>query len=86
MGAGALRRLAAPRPVDVVVAPDGTPHAVVVDGRRRAVIAVREDWLVQDRWWTDRPVDRHYFDLVLEPGRAAVVYRDLREGGWLSHG
>ena len=86
MGVGALRRLATARPVDVVVAPDGTPHALLVDGRRRGVVAVREDWLVQDRWWTDQPVDRHYFELVLEPGRVALVYRDLREDRWLSHG
>jgi len=86
MARGPLRALALPRPVDVVVAPDGAPHAVLVEGRRRAVVAVREDWLVQDRWWTDQPVDRHYFELVLEPGRAAVVYRDLRSGRWLGHG
>jgi hypothetical protein len=70
----------------VVVAPDGTPHALLVDGRRRGVVAVREDWLVQDRWWTDQPVDRHYFELVVEPGRVALVYRDLRTDRWLSHG
>ena len=86
MGAGPLRRLGEVRPADVVVAPDGTPHALLVDGRRRGVVAVREDWLVQDRWWTDQPVDRHYFELVVEPGRVALVYRDLRANRWLSHG
>lgn len=86
MGAGSLRRLAEARPADVVVAPDGTPHALLIDGRRRGVVAVREDWLVQDRWWTDQPVDRHYFELVVEPGRIALVFHDLREGRWLSHG
>ncbi len=85
MGAGSLRRLAAARPVDVVVAPDGTPHALLVDGRRRGVVAVREDWLVQDRWWTDEPVDRHYFDLLLEPGRPLVVFQESRTGGWFAH-
>ena len=46
---------------------------------------VRDEWLVQDRWWTDRPVDRHYFELVLDPGRVAVVFRDVRAGGWFAH-
>lgn len=77
------RQFAPPRPVEVVASPAGLPHAVVLDGRRRAVVAVREDWLVQDRWWTDGPLDRHYFELVLEPGRVALVYRDLRTGEWL---
>jgi hypothetical protein len=49
------------------------------------VAGVREDWLVQDRWWTDEPVDRHYFDLLLEPGRPMVVYREAASGGWFTH-
>ena len=46
---------------------------------------MREDWLVQDRWWTDEPVDRHYFDLLLEPGRPMVVYREASSGEWFTH-
>jgi hypothetical protein len=68
----------------VIAAPGGAPHAVVLGGRRRAVAAVREDWLVQDRWWTGDPVDRHYFELLLEGGRVLVVYREAR-GGWRTH-
>ncbi len=81
----ALRPLAGPRPVHVITAPGGLPHAVVLDGRRRLVAAVREDWLVQDRWWTEEPVDRHYFDLLLEPGRPLVVYREAAGGEWFRH-
>ena len=55
-------------------APRGTRVGV---GRRRmrrsavegvAVEAVREEWLVEDRWWTPRPLRRHYFELVLADG------------------
>jgi hypothetical protein len=80
-----LRTLGAPRPAAVEAGSDGAPRAVVLRGRRRRVAAVRDEWLVQDRWWTDRPVDRHYFELVLDPGRVAVVYRDIRAGGWFAH-
>jgi hypothetical protein len=69
----------------MVTAPDGTPHATILDGRRRRVLAVRDDWLVQDLWWTDRPVDRHYYELVLEPGRLAVAYREAPDGTWFIH-
>jgi len=68
-----------------VVSPTGLPHAVASDGRRRPVIAVRDDWLVQDRWWTDAPVDRHYFELVIEPGRRILVFQDMRSGRWFTH-
>ena len=47
--------------------PAGAPLAV--DGV--AVEAVREEWLVEDRWWTPRPLRRHYFELALADGRAA---------------
>ena len=72
------RRLADPRPVRVEAAAGGRPLAV--DGR--AVDAVRESWLVEDRWWTDRPVRRRYWEVVTADGRDVVVFRELEEGGW----
>lgn len=85
MGARSLRALASPVPARVIAGPSGVPHAVVAQGRRRMVTAILEDWLVQDRWWTDDPVDRHYFELLVEPGRRAVVFRDERRDRWLTH-
>lgn len=67
----------APRPIPVV-AQDGRP--LRVDGR--PVDSVREQWLVEDRWWTGAPLRRHYLELVLDGGRCAVVYRDLETGRW----
>jgi len=84
MGTRALRGLAATRPVEVFTSPDGTPHAVMQDGRRRLVVAVRDTWRVQDRWWTDEPVDRSYFDVIIEPGRPALIFRE-RVGEWFTH-
>ena len=46
---------------------------------REQVALVREEWRVVDRWWTDEPVDRHYFEVVLEGGRNVCVYRDAGE-------
>ena len=51
------RRLGAPRPARVEVGLDGRPITV---GRLR-VEAVREDWVVEDRWWTGEPLRRRYF-------------------------
>ncbi len=88
VGTGPLRAVGAvdaPSAVRMVTTPAGTPHAIVSGGRRRLVIAIRDDWLVQDRWWTDTPVDRHYHELVVEPGRLMTVYRDARTGTWFAH-
>jgi hypothetical protein len=72
------RRIGAPRPVAVEVGRDRRPAGVA--GRR--VEAVREDWVVEDRWWTGRPLRRRYFELVLADGRNVVVFHDLEGGGW----
>ena len=58
----------------------GRPAAV--DGRE--VEAVRESWLVEDRWWTPSPVRRRYWEVVTTCGRNLVVYRDLVGGGWFA--
>ncbi len=55
-----------------------------VSVNRLPVVRVREEWRVVDRWWTDEPVDRRYFEVVLESGQNVVVYRDEEHGCWFS--
>ena len=69
--------LYAPRATHVRL--EGTRPASV-SGRR--VDTIREEWLVEDRWWTSDPLRRHYLELALEDGRCVVVFRDLVAGGW----
>ena len=45
---------------------------------------LREEWRVVDRWWTEEPVDRRYFDVVLESGQNVCVFRDEEAGCWFS--
>jgi hypothetical protein len=73
----AARRLNEPRPARVE-APEGIPEAV--GGVRVSV--VREEWRVFDRWWTEEPVRRRYFDVVLETGENVAVFYDLERDGW----
>jgi hypothetical protein len=56
-----------------------------VNGER--VEFVRESWLVEDRWWTGRPLRRRYWELVSVKGRNLVVFHDLTvSGGWFTQG
>lgn len=71
------RRLYAPRRVAVEVGSEGVPLAA----GGIEVLAVREEWVVEDRWWTVRRMWRHYFELALIDGSDAVVFRDSR-GRW----
>ncbi len=71
------RRLNEPRAVLVVAERD-----VPVEVEHVPVAVVREEWRVVDRWWTERPLRRRYFDVVLESGRNVVVFRDDEAGAW----
>ena len=51
---------------------------------RAAVAVVREEWRVVDRWWTEEPVDRRYFEVVLETGENRVVFRDEELETWFA--
>jgi hypothetical protein len=75
-----------PRPARVRAGAQGAPREV--DGR--AIEQVCESWLVEDRWWTDRPLRRRYWELVSVGGRNLVVFHDLTTtgggapGGWFA--
>ena len=72
------RSLSLPRGARVRAGPGGCPLAV--DGQ--PVAHVRESWLIEDRWWTTRPLRRRYWELVSERGRDLVVFHDLTDGRW----
>jgi CO dehydrogenase/acetyl-CoA synthase delta subunit len=61
---------------------DGRPLAVDSSD----VDAVRESWLVEDRWWTEEPLRRRYWEVVTRDGRNLVVFRELTEGRWYRQG
>ena len=67
-----------PRPARVLADQGGWPLAVA----GVAVESVREEWLVEDRWWSEQSIARHYFELALTDGRCEVVFRE--RGRWFS--
>ena len=80
MTRSAAGRLNAPRSALVESGVDGSPCVV----NRQRVVVVREEWRVVDRWWTDEPVDRRYFEVVLESGQNMCVYRDRDRRCWFT--
>jgi len=38
--------------------------------------------LIEDRWWTERPLRRRYWEIVTKCGRNEVVFCDLLGGRW----
>jgi len=66
--------------VPIAAGTDGIPRAI----GSIPIAAVREEWRVVDRWWTEEPVRRRYFDVVLASGENVVVYADELRGGWFT--
>ena len=75
--ARAARRLNEPHRVRVV-AQEGLPARI----GGVPVVAVRDEWRLSERWWTDQPLRRRYFDLVLETGEHVVVFFDEEGAEW----
>jgi protein ImuB len=67
-----------PQPAQVGSDKEGNPLRL----RGKRVEQQRERWVVEDGWWTQRPVRRRYFELVLEGGANAVVFQDLGSRRW----
>ncbi|HET7568352.1 MAG TPA: hypothetical protein VFJ91_10195 [Gaiellaceae bacterium] len=77
---GRVARFNAPLAARVEPNADGTPWQV----NHRPVALVREEWRVVDRWWTEEPVVRRYFEVVLESGENTVVFHDGAGGAWFT--
>jgi len=74
------RALNKTRPARVEAGFDGTPWQV----NHQSVAVLREEWRVLDRWWTEEPVIRRYFEVVLESGENTVVFHDGARGSWFT--
>jgi hypothetical protein len=72
------QRLYAPKRVAVRASSGGSPISVA----GIAVEAIREEWLVEDRWWTPEPLRRHYYELVLINGHLMTVFCSPGSGRW----
>ncbi len=72
------RRIGEPRTVAVDADAAGRPVKVCSE----IVDAVRETWLVEDRWWTDQPLRRRYWEVVTTGGHNLVVFHELVERRW----
>jgi hypothetical protein len=75
------RVLGLPRPTSVQATAQGIPTHV----NDEPVTNVRESWVIEDRWWTEHPLRRRYWEVVTEPGRRTIVFHDLLTHRWFSH-
>jgi len=75
------RTLNTPRPVRV-----RWGHGLPCEVDGEPVEALRESWLVEDRWWEAQPLRRRYWELIGARGRNLIVFHDLCSGRWYTQG
>ena len=80
--ASTLRRLNAPRAVQVRIDDDGAPVAVRWLGAWLDILELLDSYRTDDRWWTSEPIARAYYELLLEDGRTITVFRDEMRDSW----
>jgi protein ImuB len=72
--------LASMRIISVASEPGATPR---VQGLVRVAAG---PWTLEDGWWSDKPVERDYWDVELSGGGLYRVYRDRKTGDWYADG
>ncbi len=80
-----LRGLSQPQPVRVSTGPSGVPRRVQGKGVSEKAVpirAVRDRWRIDDRWWTETPVCRMYWEVELQDGRVLTLFHDRLADHW----
>lgn len=82
-GAGVIRPMAEAEkgratvyPLRVVADEEGTPRALLLDGRWDRVREISNRWRVAEGWW-GKGISREYYRVITERGRLCLVFRDL---------
>ena len=81
-GPRTLRRLNAPRRAEVRTDSSGVPTALRRNGTWLDVVEVIDRYRTDDRWWTEQPIARMYYELLLVDGRTATLFRDEISDRW----
>lgn len=68
-------------PEPVVVKEDASGHPVRLS-HHRAIVAIEDQWRIDDEWWRSEPVSRLYLRIRLASGEKLVLYKDLITGNW----
>ena len=79
---GPIRALNQPELVQVKESRAQGPVAVNIRHRRLKVVSIEDVWEIADEWWRAGPIARRYYQVSLEGGTTATIFRDLVSGLW----
>jgi hypothetical protein len=81
-GADLLRPVNVPQPTRVSADADGQPLRIQQGRDGVRVVAIVDHWRIDDRWWSEQPVSRHYWECELASGQVVTVYQDEITRDW----
>ena len=81
-GAGAIRPLNLPEPVEVEEDGHQRPVALILRGRKLNITFIEDLWEIAEEWWRPAPIARRYYVVATHDGRRITLFRDLVGGGW----
>ncbi len=70
-----------PEPLWVGEDSSGLPGAIKLSGKQW-IIAIDDEWRIDDEWWRGEPVSRFYYTVRLASGQRIVLYKDLNNRHW----
>ena len=62
---------------------EGTDRRIRLDDGVRVASG---PWMLEERWWSDRPVDRSYWDVEMSAGGIFRLFQDNRTRDWYVDG
>ena len=80
-GAGRIRPLNVPQPIEVKTAERGWPVAVRL-GHRWLTAQVVDRWRIDDEWWRERGVVRVYYLVLVEGETVLSIFQDFISDEW----
>ena len=78
---GGLLPLNLPQPAAVETGASGRPTAVLLRGVLRPVVAINDQWRIDDEWWRTE-ITRIYYAVELEGEVRLSIFRDQMTGAW----
>ena len=46
------------------------------------IYSIIDEWEVTEGWWTNQPINRRYFKVILDNGVEIVLFKDLLSNLW----
>ena len=77
-----IRRLKAPRPLEVEEDGARQPERLRLEGGWQRVGLIRRPWRIDQHWWRTPSVSRIYYRVAPADGPPLTLYRDLDSGEW----